>query len=542
MPIDVDGSTIVSSEDEDEVRGPAAAHDHDPRLRNVDAVPSLLDWKLAVLACPELRGRGLTHRWVEFLQDDELVTEKSYGAAPRDAVGFDFDQHEYRVLVRTIPDVVSDWRAAEKEWIIAHNRAFPRVQPQIFLPHRPQCYFDGLKLVDAADLPEEVAESIRLDMEKWQQMQDEERYDNCGPDRSECELTHEGELSICQWMAQRLWEQHPRDRDWWTRILEVALDPQLVGVDKEEEEHKRRAAFLWLRRMGYWIDIDSTPTRLDPFTDWVEDLGYEPDRELAMLLVQAVPNAFEFLPDVFRDDDQIASLAVQTCGRALQFASERLRDDKTIVSLALQQDRDVLWHASWRLRDDREIVLLALKNDTVSSYCLALSEVSDRLKCDRSLMLEAVKSHPHIVAIRAYPSDPNQAVFQPYRGDLELLEMALRKDGTVLDSLVCGPSDVNWIDCIPYEYRKKLALVAVEQISVAFWHIRSSLVHDPDVLRTYRASVARTRRALAKKRGLPAETFLALERPREVSILAGFSENEVRQKLFPCSCCILHED
>ena len=351
------------------------------------------------------------------------------------------------------------------------------------------------------------------------------------------------------------------------RILEVALVPQLVGRgggDEEEEEHKRRVEIL-LPIIDSHSQFGQEHLYSDPLCAWIEGFSYadERDRELAILFVQVVPGSFRHLPDAFRDDDQIVSLAVQNWGRALEWASSRLQDNKEIVlavvqkyglsphaSKRLRDDREVvllgvkkngkgLLYASDRLKDDREVVLLAVKNEYDG---MELEYASDRLKGDRALVLEAVESYPHIFDA----CFDSKTFFQPYREDTEILKTALRKDGTVLENLGGAPftKTLSWIKRISYQSRKELVLVAVEQTSLAFWHIRSSLVHDPDVLRAYRASVTRARVALAEKRGLPAETFLALERPREMSILADYAdENEVEKPSvwFRCSCCTVFD-
>ena len=135
--------------------------------------PSLLDWKEALLASSALSGRGLTHRWVDILEDGvpigELLTEERSGSDscvtsnPRlDGVEaeeeptevesvepvaknpeseqrqtersaafpkFDFDEHEYRVIALTVPDVVTDFRAAlrkvEADWIEEYGEYLP---------------------------------------------------------------------------------------------------------------------------------------------------------------------------------------------------------------------------------------------------------------------------------------------------------------------------------------------------------------------------------------------------------------------------------
>ena len=88
-------------------------------------------------------------------------------------------------------------------------------------------------------------------------------------------------------------------------------------------------------------------------------------------------------------------------GRALQYAWDDLRADPAVVLEAVEQDPGALQYArraARALRADRSVVLAAVRK----IWTCVMQYVSDDLRADPAVVLEAVQQDPEALAVRAW--------------------------------------------------------------------------------------------------------------------------------------------
>ncbi|MGC6367150.1 MAG: DUF4116 domain-containing protein [Candidatus Marinamargulisbacteria bacterium] len=102
-----------------------------------------------------------------------------------------------------------------------------------------------------------------------------------------------------------------------------------------------------------------------------------------------------------KDDKTFAQLAVKVDPMYLAYVSDRLKDDKEIVLEAVNQHPSVMKFASARLKDDLDVVQVANRYrgsftdfHTFWDGGPSFEFVSDRLKDDKNMALQAVSAYP----------------------------------------------------------------------------------------------------------------------------------------------------
>lgn len=142
--------------------------------------------------------------------------------------------------------------------------------------------------------------------------------------------------------------------------------------------------------------------------------------------------SYEIIAHHLKDDEDVLKAALTKCGMPMKYASTRLRNNKEIalkslktdklcfayqcLSDELRQDRDItiqamksptmnLSHASKTLQDDKDVVLMA-----VSHFADNLAAASDRLKNDKEVVLAAVTKS--VSSIRFASAEINNIVFK----------------------------------------------------------------------------------------------------------------------------------
>lgn len=127
------------------------------------------------------------------------------------------------------------------------------------------------------------------------------------------------------------------------------------------------------------------------------------DKEVMMAYCRRIPRSLQECSEVLTDDREIVSAALEVDGLELQYASIRLQEDKEMVKKACWKDgRALEFCPPGRLRkeltSDREFMLTVLRQHGGPMLRL----VSEPLRCDRELLLEALK---HGMRLRFCPFD-----------------------------------------------------------------------------------------------------------------------------------------
>ena len=107
-----------------------------------------------------------------------------------------------------------------------------------------------------------------------------------------------------------------------------------------------------------------------------------------------------------KDDKTFAQLAVKVDPMYLAYVSDRLKDDKEIVLEAVNQHPSVMKFASARLKDDLDVVQVANRYrgsftdfHTFWDGGPSFEFVSDRLKDDKNMALQAVSAYPRHLSL-----------------------------------------------------------------------------------------------------------------------------------------------
>ena len=116
------------------------------------------------------------------------------------------------------------------------------------------------------------------------------------------------------------------------------------------------------------------------------------DYEIAKCVAENDPYSFGFLGPEMRKNKELAWLAFEntdfSCDPCSCLTSEVL-DDEEFVLKAVEKEPFVFKEISSRLKGNKEIALTAIKNGVSLEY------VSDELKKDRNVVLEAVRRNGH---------------------------------------------------------------------------------------------------------------------------------------------------
>ena len=126
-------------------------------------------------------------------------------------------------------------------------------------------------------------------------------------------------------------------------------------------------------------------------------------RSVIIKAVSIDRTVYNSLPKITRFKKQVTLAAVSKDGNSLRFTSNELKDDYQVVKAAIRNAGRSIKYASKRLKDNKKLVLLAVSTSSGGLGGSVLMYVSSRLKHDRGVCLEAVKSESH--AIRHVPED-----------------------------------------------------------------------------------------------------------------------------------------
>ncbi|CAB9523686.1 expressed unknown protein [Seminavis robusta] len=136
-------------------------------------------------------------------------------------------------------------------------------------------------------------------------------------------------------------------------------------------------------------------------------------------------------PDLLADRDFLMETFDYGCGLTLQFASPEILSDKQCVLLAsFRYGSQQLHFASPELRDDPEVMLAATK-----ASLSAIEFASDRLKCDRQFVLEAVMLRREQFAAWSNLPHALEFVDESFRHDYEIAMEAVKQNCMALDLL-----------------------------------------------------------------------------------------------------------
>ena len=132
---------------------------------------------------------------------------------------------------------------------------------------------------------------------------------------------------------------------------------------------------------------------LDSFNDAIvlKDVNYKwyDDRDFILLISDKCDIPFDLLNDKYMDDKEIVLKLVSHISRVglfLEKVSDRLKKDKEVVMEAIKRDIHTLEYASDALKSDKEFILELVKQDVWT-----LQYASDELKNNRDVVTEAIK-------------------------------------------------------------------------------------------------------------------------------------------------------
>lgn len=335
--------------------------------------PTLGDWRKALFETLELAAKGVpSFRWVDILENDELVREERFYRSADSAGGFDFDHNEYRAIVVDAPteQVLVEWWRAEVSW-------------------------------------------DRMGFGEMIRVVDEER---------------------CHFLFAQFWgdEGRRKNRRWWLRFLELCLNEdrsdhfekyQLIRIQYslelqenpkqvadatgdhttagDEEETTDQSDLLYAYRtitgtvvaknLLLWL---STVGRRNH--ELVEEVGefwtwIGSDWTLSALCAHVDPHCLRQLPKAMRGCKKFVLRLLPCVPGALQFVAKPLKNDFEVVLTALESrywenTHPLLRHASLRLQNNPIIVKAAIERDSMS-----LRFASDELLADREVVMAAVR-------------------------------------------------------------------------------------------------------------------------------------------------------
>lgn len=154
---------------------------------------------------------------------------------------------------------------------------------------------------------------------------------------------------------------------------------------------------------------------------------------------------FEYVPEVFRDDEEVVTIAISEDPNALQFASERLKSSREFILEAIGINPYNLIHASHDLLNDKILIRDALSGSAgwlvyaiYDPECKRLfcdegrlygneifEHLNDDLKADREFILEMVKLRGFaFINIR-----------EDLKNDREIILAALSNSGAIIEYL-----------------------------------------------------------------------------------------------------------
>lgn len=113
--------------------------------------------------------------------------------------------------------------------------------------------------------------------------------------------------------------------------------------------------------------------------------GLDNNRPLLMSILRKNGLALKYCTNDEKLDEELVEIAVASNGLALQFAAWSLQEDETIVMLAIQNNQEAFQYASYIFTDSQSFVY---------EYVESLRYVSDRLKDNKSFVIEMIHKHP----------------------------------------------------------------------------------------------------------------------------------------------------
>ena len=179
----------------------------------------------------------------------------------------------------------------------------------------------------------------------------------------------------------------------------------------------------------------------------------------------------ELFSNILWKEKEVVLAAVKKNEDALKYASPRLKDDKDIVLEAIKSSSVVsaLRYASPRLKDDKDVVLEAVEHDGE-----ALEFASPRLQDDKDIVLEAVKERKYALQY-ASPrlKDDKDVVLKAVKHDGDALQYAsprLQKEKEFFDWMCDIDRSPEMFEYLPLDYFR-----SNEQITPFIEIIKNSL-------------------------------------------------------------------
>ena len=97
----------------------------------------------------------------------------------------------------------------------------------------------------------------------------------------------------------------------------------------------------------------------------------------------------KYIPKKYRKDKKFMIDLLKINGLFLKYASDELKDDIEVVGYAVRECGMSLKYASENMKRNRDIVMIAVKD------CGMALQFANRFKCDKEIVLEAIKSHAY---------------------------------------------------------------------------------------------------------------------------------------------------
>jgi hypothetical protein len=99
------------------------------------------------------------------------------------------------------------------------------------------------------------------------------------------------------------------------------------------------------------------------------------------------PLPFQFASYNIRNNKNIVIKLLKENGLVLEWVSDRLKDDEEVVLEAIKQNCLAIKFASYSVRNNKKIAMIAIKKNGIN-----LSHLSDELKKDKQVVLEAASN------------------------------------------------------------------------------------------------------------------------------------------------------
>ena len=152
--------------------------------------------------------------------------------------------------------------------------------------------------------------------------------------------------------------------------------------------------------------------------------------ELYLNITKSIDFLDEDIPNTILNNKKLIILMLKKSPNFLSKLNEKQKNDKELVKISIESNPLSLIYASDELKDDKNLVMYALENSKKSKVIVEV--ISDRLRGDRFLMIEAIKitAYAFIFATEELQFDLKFVVdsLDYNRNVLEYIDISFQKD------------------------------------------------------------------------------------------------------------------